>query len=128
MGTQQLLLIILGVLIVGVAIAVGLMLFSSQSNQAAKDLMVNDLNHIAAQAYQFKSKTVSMGGGDGSYTSYAIPLQLVTNENATYSIGGATQTTITLVAVSLANTTNTITVIADVNGTLDSWTYTGDFQ
>ena len=37
MGQQQLLLIILGVIIVGIAIAVGLSLFSAQSIQSNKD-------------------------------------------------------------------------------------------
>jgi hypothetical protein len=38
MGQQQLLLLILGVIIVGIAIAVGVTMFSAQSTEANKDI------------------------------------------------------------------------------------------
>ena len=85
MGQQQLLLIILGVIIVGIAIAVGLSLFSAQSVQSNRDAIINDLNNLAAQAYQFRIRPTSMGGGQGDYTTFAIPTKMKTNENATYS-------------------------------------------
>ena len=50
MGQQQLLLIILGVIIVGIAIAVGIAMFSSGSVQANKDAIINDMNNLAANA------------------------------------------------------------------------------
>jgi hypothetical protein len=128
MGQQQLLLIILGVIIVGIAIAVGLSLFSAQSIQANKDAIINDLNNIAAHAYQFKIRPSSMGGGQGSYSGYAIPSKMATNENAAFSVSSATATAVTIVAVSSANTTNTVTAVVDSDGRLGSWTYAGDFQ
>ncbi len=70
MGQQQLLLIILGVIIVGIAIAVGLSLFSAQSVQANKDAIVNDLNNLAANAYQYRIRPTSMGGGGNNYTGF----------------------------------------------------------
>ncbi len=83
MGQQQLLLIILGVIIVGIAIAVGLSLFSAQSVQSNRDAIINDLNNLAAQAYQYMIRPSSMGGGQGSYGGFSIPSKMVTNENAT---------------------------------------------
>ncbi len=127
MGQQQLLLIILGVIIVGIAIAVGLSLFSAQSIQANKDAIINDLNNIAAHAYQFKIRPSSMGGGDGSYTGYSIPTKMATNENANYAATPAASS-VTVVATSVQNTTNQITVVVDSDGKLGSWTYAGDFQ
>ena len=53
MGQQQLLLIILGVIIVGIAIAVGLSMFSAQSVGANKDAIINGLNKLAADSYQY---------------------------------------------------------------------------
>jgi hypothetical protein len=85
MGQQQLLLIILGVIIVGIAIAVGLTLFSAQSIQSNRDAIINDLNNLSAQAYQYRIRPMSMGGGQGEYTSFVIPTRMRTNENATYS-------------------------------------------
>lgn len=133
MGQQQLLLIILGVIIVGIAIAVGLSLFSAQSVQSNKDAMINDLNNLAAQAYQFKIRPGSMGGGQGAYTgaagggTFKIPTKMATNENGTYAPTVAAAT-VTIVATSAANTTNIITVVIDSDGKLGSWTYAGDFQ
>lgn len=128
MGQQQLLLIILGVIIVGIAIAVGLSLFSAQSIQSNKDAMINDLNNIAANAYQYKVRPSSMGGGQGSYVGYTIPSKMSTNENGTYVASGQSATAVTITATSSANTTNTIVTVCDSNGRLGSWTYAGDFQ
>ena len=104
MGQQQLLLIILGVIIVGIAIAVGLSLFSAQSVQSNHDAIINDLNNIAANAYQHYIRPASMGGGANSYdgtgatgaAAYAIPSRMRTNENGTYSpVNTATTCTVT---------------------------------
>jgi type II secretory pathway pseudopilin PulG len=54
MGQQQLLLIILGVIIVGIAIAVGLQLFQSGSIGANSDALINDMMNIAAHADQYR--------------------------------------------------------------------------
>ena len=86
MGQQQLLLIILGVIIDGIAIAVGLSLFTANSIQANKDAMINDINNIAANAYQYRIRTSSMGGGNNSYVGYTIPTRLSSNSNATSTI------------------------------------------
>src|SRR5512137_2051511 len=117
MGQQQLLLIILGVIIVGIAIAVGLSLFSAQSVQSNRDAIINDLNNLAAQAYQYRIRPTSMGGGQGSYDSFTIPSKMRTNENATYTVtgGGAT---LTFSATSAQNPSNTVTVQINSDGRL----------
>jgi hypothetical protein len=127
MGQQQLLLIILGVIIVGIAIAVGLSLFSAQSIQANKDAIINDLNNLAAHAYQYKIRPSSMGGGQGSYSGYSIPSKMASNENAAY-VPTPSANSVSIVATSSANSTNTVTAVVDSDGRLGSWTYTGDFQ
>ncbi len=127
MGQQQLLLIILGVIIVGIAIAVGLSLFSAQSVQSNRDAIINDLNNLAAQAYQFRIRPASMGGGQGDYTTFAIPTKMKTNENGTYSAAPTTNT-IVFTAVSAQNASNTIKVTIDSGGKLGTWVYAGDFQ
>lgn len=90
MGQQQLLLIILGVIIVGVAIAVGLSMFTAQSVGANRDAIVGDLIDLAAGAYQFRIRPWTMGGGNGSYVGYALPATLQSNENASYAITSVT--------------------------------------
>ena len=127
MGQQQLLLIILGVIIVGIAIAVGLSLFSAQSVQSNRDAIINDLNNLAAQAYQFRIRPSSMGGGQGDYTTFTIPTKMKTNENGTYVATPHTNT-IDFVATSAQNPSNSIQVTIDSDGKLGGWSYHGDFQ
>jgi hypothetical protein len=117
MGQQQLLLIILGVIIVGIAIAVGLSLFSANAVQANKDAITNDLNNIMANAYQYRIRTSSMGGGNNSYSGYAIPTRLSSNSNATYTITTAgTATTIGITGTSSSVASSTVVASIDVNG------------
>ncbi len=126
MGQQQLLLIILGVIIVGIAIAVGITMFSAGSVQSSKDAIINDLNNLAANAYQYRIRPASMGGGAGQYTGYTIPTKLQLTENATYThvVGGPDAITFT------ATHTDYGTVQATLNATgqLTGWAYTDEFQ
>jgi hypothetical protein len=131
MGQQQLLLIILGVIIVGIAIAVGLSLFSAQSVQANKDAITNDLNNLAANAYQYRIRPSAMGGGNNSYTGYSIPSKLQTNENASYTIVSNSGAGIVLMGTSIQNASNTGQVSIGTDGRslpTGGWSYNGDFQ
>lgn len=53
MGQQQLLLIVLGVIIVGIAIVVGINLFNANAEESAKDTMASEGTNLAALAQQF---------------------------------------------------------------------------
>ena len=128
MGQQQLLLIILGVIIVGIAIAVGLSMFSAQSAQSAKDAIINDLNNIAANAYQFRIRPTSMGGGGGSYSNYSIPNKMKTNANGSYTATASGSNGLSLTGTNPQYTGGSVTVSLDSNGNLASWTYGSDFQ
>ena len=50
---------------------------------------MNDLNLLAADAFQYTQRPAAMGGGDGTYDGYAIPSRYASNENASYSVGAA---------------------------------------
>ena len=129
MGQQQLLLIILGVIIVGIAIAVGLSLFSAQSIQSNKDAIINDLNNIAAQAYQYRIRPSSMAGGNGFYTGFNIPSKMATNANAVYTCTPAADN-VTFTATSANNPTNLVYAQIDSDGKFvnSAWDYSGDFK
>ncbi len=126
MGQQQLLLIILGVIIVGVAIAVGINLFGSSSVSSNKDAIVNDLQNLAADVYQYKIRPISMGGGGYSYANYQIPMVLRPNENATYTTGPVSATSITFIGTSALGY-GTVTSVCDSTGRMGNFTYTGEF-
>lgn len=127
MGQQQLLLIILGVIIVGIAIAVGLSLFSAQSIQSNRDAIINDMNNLAAQAYQYRIRPSSMGGGQGTYTGFIIPTKMKTNENGLY-VATVSAGSVAVTATSAQDASNTVTVTIDSDGRLTGWTYGGNFQ
>jgi hypothetical protein len=127
MGQQQLLLIILGVIIVGIAIAVGLSMFSAQSISSNQDALINDLNNLFANAYQYRIRPTSMGGGGGSYVGYTVPSTLSSNENGTFEATNVAADEVEFTASSTQND-GTITVSIGPDGRVTgSWTYGGAF-
>jgi len=73
MGQQQLLLIVLGVIIVGIAVVVGINLFNANAEESTKDGIVSDCTNLGAMAQQFYKKPTSMGGGGNSFTPTGLP-------------------------------------------------------
>ena len=122
MGQQQLLLIILGVIIVGIAIAVGISMFSSGAVQANKDAIINDLNNLSANAYQFRIRPVTMGGGGGTYTGFTIPSRLQSNENGSFAAAVASGQ-VTFTATS-SHGYGTVVAVCDSNGQLGTFSGT----
>lgn len=62
MGTQQILLIVLSVIIVGAAIAVGIQMFNNQAYSANKSAIAAEAQTYATQVVQFYKTPVSQGG------------------------------------------------------------------
>jgi Tfp pilus assembly protein PilE len=127
MGQQQLLLIMLGVIVVGIAVAVGLMLFSDSAASTNRDALTSDLVYLASRAQQYYRRPASMNGGDGSFASLTFDklYSSVSNSNGRYFINGApsaTQVTIRGVGREKINATDTVTV--DMRVTADSATVT----
>jgi len=98
MGQQQLLLIVLGVIVVGIAVVVGINLFNANAEESAKDGIVSDCTNLGAMAQQHYKKPGSMGGGantfDGSGTNgvtWQIPTSLVNTANGSYLANIAAQ-------------------------------------
>lgn len=63
MGQQQLLLLVLGIVIVGLAVVVGIQAFSENQKKANADALVNDAIRIASDAQAWKLKPGAFGGG-----------------------------------------------------------------
>ncbi|MGE5437073.1 MAG: hypothetical protein ACM3O3_07580 [Syntrophothermus sp.] len=113
MGQQQLLLIVLGVIIVGVAIVAGIALFNSGSVEATKDELVSQNMNIAANAQQWYKKPKAMGGGGEAFTGYIIPQKMTYTTGGTYVALVAAQS-ITLTATPKNTTANPFTVVTTV--------------
>jgi Tfp pilus assembly protein PilE len=101
MGQQQLLLIVLSVIIVGIAIVVGINMFTASAASSNLEAVTNDLLNLAARAQQYYVKPGSMKGADGVTNSFA-GLTIAdltakpTNDNGTYTVtADATSATIT---------------------------------
>jgi hypothetical protein len=128
MGQQQLLFVILGIIVIGIAIAAGISMFESQNVLTNRDSIISDLNELAANAYQFRGKLRTLGGGQGDYSTYTIPSMMATNANAAYSVQSSSVNSLSILAVSVENPSNTVFVTIDSRGKLENWTFAGDFQ
>ena len=120
MGQQQLLLIILGVIVVGIAVAVGITMFSDSAISANRDAVTNDLVNLATRAQQFYCRPMAMGGGGNSFvglTADVAGLRKLTNNaisaNGAYAIqsaGTATGLVITGTGTERADESNFVTM------------------
>jgi Tfp pilus assembly protein PilE len=93
MGQQQLLLIVIGVVIVGIMIAVGMTLFSDQATSSNRDALGNDLLNIAARAHEYYRKPQTIGGGGRSFVGLSNDaagirrlISTTVNPNGSYAI------------------------------------------
>lgn len=103
MGQQQLLLIILGLIIVGVAVVVGIGMFQDNAVDHNRALVIADLKTLASKAQHYYSRPQTMGGGNNSFVGLTADdrglgllagTAFTNNANGTYSIisdGTATQ-------------------------------------
>lgn len=139
MGTQQILLIVLSVIIVGVAIAVGITMFRNQAYNSNKTTLASELQQYASQVVQWYKTPVSQGGAGSpaDLSAAAITADVIgsfigfggddtTTETGTYTI---TKTNTTVVITGLGKEirdgkqpkgVTTITVPACTIGTVTS--------
>ncbi len=124
MGQQQLLLIVLGVIIVGIAVVVGINLFNANAEESAKDTIVSEGVNLGAMAQQYYKKPVALGGGGNNFTGFTIPSRLDSTQAGgggvwTNSVTGANGGTLTLTPAdynwTVTITVNDSTVTAAVN-------------
>jgi len=117
MGQQQLLLIVLGVIIVGIAISVGIGLFGASSTEANKDSVTSGLVNLGANAFGYKIRPSTMGGGSNSYVGYTVPSKMQTDDNGTYALSGSpTVSQVVLIGTSKINTAWVATCTVDDSG------------
>ena len=99
MGQQQLLLIVLGVIVVGIAVVVGINLFNANAETSTQDSIVSQGTNIGALAQEYYKKPVSMGGGGNSFTNFNtkvwpnLPANLTSSTDATWQITGTPSNT-----------------------------------
>lgn len=88
MGQQQLLLLILSAIIVGVAIVMGINMFGENAVQANQDAVTQDVLTIASRAQGWYRRPAQLGGGGRSFNN--ITLEAInfadSTDNGSYAI------------------------------------------
>ena len=84
MGQQQLLMIVLAIIIVGIAIAISVQLFRSNAIESKRDLLIEETTSLATMAIQYYKKPQAMGGGGRSFMGWEIPSQMVQTFNGNF--------------------------------------------
>ncbi len=84
MGTPQILLLTLSVIIVGIAIMVGVSAFHSYADQASKDQLILELKQLIFDAQTYCKKPKYLGGGRGSFDGFKIPSVYLNSEYGTF--------------------------------------------
>ena len=71
MGQQQLLLLVLGIVIVGIAVVAGIQAFSEGKTKAQSDAAVSDATRIISDLQAWYLKPMAFGGGGEDSTKWA---------------------------------------------------------
>jgi hypothetical protein len=128
MGQQQLLLIVLGVIIVGIAVVVGINLFNANAAESAKDTMVSEGTNLGAMAQQYFKKPVALGGGGNSFANFGtaptattsgmlIPANLLTTASGVWTFPTVNATAVQLLGTPALASGYTWTVVVDIDAT-----------
>ncbi len=70
MGSQQLLLLVLGTIIVGVAIVFGIHQFHNNGVHSHRSELIIQMNNYVGEAIAYRSKPKMLGGGAGSFVGF----------------------------------------------------------
>jgi len=97
MGQQQLLLVILALIVIGVSVAIASQLFLASAEDSNKDSIIAELTNLATLSLQYYPKPVTMAGGGRSFTNWQIPSQLDTTTNGIYTISEANNNQLILI-------------------------------
>ena len=101
MGQQQLLLIVLGTIIVGVAVVVGINMFTTGAVNAERDALLQDVNNVASSAASYWRKPAALGGGARSFVGTTDVITFgadSSNANGNFLMSGVTATSFVLTA------------------------------
>ena len=90
MGQQQLLLIVLAVIIVGIAIAVSIQLFRTNAIESKRDILIEETTSLGLMALQYYKKPAELGGGSHSFIGWTIPSQMTQTANGNFMKSSAT--------------------------------------
>jgi len=122
LGQQQLLLILLGLVVIGIAIAIGINLFRANAISSKRDILTNETIDMAAQAISYYKRAREFGGGGKSFVGWQIPSQVQNTINGSYIISQIYSDSVVLVA------TGTEVVTGDDSIQVKTTVYSDNYQ
>jgi len=81
MRQQQLLLIALGTVAVGIAVVVGINLFSTSATESNRDQIISVLTALGSDAQAYYKKEKLYVGGGGTFSGWEIPESFKKHKN-----------------------------------------------
>ncbi|ARA93006.1 hypothetical protein AWN76_007435 [Rhodothermaceae bacterium RA] len=137
MGQQQLLLLVLGMVIVGIAVVAGIQAFSEGKEKADRDAAISDAMRVISDIQAWELKPVAFGGGGGDddfsgVTFQALGIDPTDDEgdddalyetiNGCYTLTAGANATLLVQDASCTNTIATVTIsTTEVSGI--AWSY-----
>jgi hypothetical protein len=82
MGQTQLFLVVLGMMLIGIAIYVGVSMFSANTVEETRNAIIVDLQNFAGRASAYYWKPASQAGGGKSFNGITMSHVYPMNENA----------------------------------------------
>ena len=85
MGQQQLLLITVAIIIVGIALFLSFSIYRQNSIDQNRDNVTNESLNLASLAMTYYKKPKSMGGNDRSFLGWDIPVELISTASGSFT-------------------------------------------
>lgn len=84
MGSQQMLMILLGIILVFLTIAFTQGTIISHTEESVKDSIINECYHIGIMSMRYYNTSSAMGGGGKSFRGWKMDSRLDTTHNGIY--------------------------------------------
>ena len=95
--------------------------------QLNENEMINDLNLIALNVYQYRLIPKSLGGGEGKYTGFVIAPERAKTQNGIYKVT-TSENQVTIKSQSLLFPSGIIKLTVNEQGQTEDWQYEGVFN
>jgi len=99
MGQQQLLLIVVGVIIVGLSLLLVIKLFEVNALEANRDAVYADTMNLAGISQHYYQLPKMISGGGGSFVGFVLPEQFNETGNGSYTVSNISANSLTIIGI-----------------------------
>ncbi|MEE9432334.1 MAG: hypothetical protein V3V16_14905 [Melioribacteraceae bacterium] len=111
MGQQQLLLIVLGLILVGISVVVGINVFTANSIEKKRDMLISQCLTLGAMAQKYYRVPSALAGGGQTFTNWDVPITLKDTELGSFTaVSTAENVIITAIGNEVISTGDSIEV------------------